>query len=313
MPPRDLGPQILILQAELESEIDRLKEKISQSSPNNSSSSSDNKASAHTFRVLRRKDVDIGGTLDVGAWGSVSSGKFRGGRVAVKQPHRSLMHENTVERMKREASNMARVHHPNLVSFIGANFACDDNKQLPFIVIELMDCNLRTAYKKKKGLTQRQMADVFKDVAYALHYLHSLREPIVHRDLSAPNILLKSLPNDRFLAKVSDFGSANEERRATTAGEGAIIYSAPESFPPADQSRPRARQTTKVDSYSFGILVCEVVACRMPDEEHLEEMVRGVAKKWKAIHGLILKCIIKYSPEERPSMADILYSLRCEI
>ena len=100
---------------------------------------------------------------------------------------------------------MASTHHPNLITFIGANF---DHGKLPMIVMELMEANLWATYKRTE-LTKDQMVSIFKDVAYALQYLHEFREPIIHRDLSAPNVLLKSLPDDRFVAKVGNFSSAN--------------------------------------------------------------------------------------------------------
>ncbi len=144
---------------------------------------------------------------------------------------------------------MARVHHPNIVTFIGAVF--DDNP-VPMIITELMDMNLRFAYKKI-AFTKDQMMDIFQDIAYALHY------PIIHRDLIAPNVLLNSLPQaqGQYVAKVTDFGSANLEKLSKTSGEGAIIYSAPEMFPPTDRRVSRhVKQTVKVDSFSYGAYHC---------------------------------------------------------
>ena len=245
----------------------------------------------------------IRGVLAGGAWGTVSTGELRGCQVAIKQPHQWIMHETTVERMKREASNMARMHHPNLVTFIGANF---DEGKLPMIIIELMEANLRATYTV---LTKDQMLSIFKDVAYALHYLHEFREPLIHRDLTAPNVLLKSLPDNKYIAKVCDFGSANLEKLADTSAEGAIIYSAPESFPPVDSARPRYKQTVKMDSYSYGILLCEVVNRKLPSGDHRDEMVGAMAGKWRSMHELTLRCI-KFDPDERPMMTEILEYLR---
>ena len=161
-------------------------------------------------------------------------------------------------------------------------------------------------------LTRYQMISIFKDVAYGVHYLHSLREPLIHRDLSSPNVLLNSLPDGRFLAKVSDFGSSNLAKLAKTAGEGAIIYSAPESFPVMDASKPRPKQTVKMDTYSFGILLCEVVNCRLPESEHWNQMLAVVARQWNSMHGLIVRCT-KHDPMERPTMRDILNHLQYEV
>ena len=203
---------------------------------------------------------------------------------------------------------MARVHHPNFVTFIGANF--DDGK-LPFIVIEFMEANLRGTYEKRP-LTRHQMISIFKDVAYALHYLHSLKEPLIHRDLSSPNILLNPLPGDRFLAKVSDFGSSNLEKFAITAAEGAPIYSAPESFQVLDASCPNPKQTVKMDTYSYGVLLCEVVNRRLPRDGDCWDKMLTVARQWEQVYALIVECT-KSDPAQRPTMRDVINHLKYKV
>jgi serine/threonine protein kinase len=258
-----------------------------------------------TFQALKRADIVIKGVLDRGGWGQVSVGKYHGCKVAIKQPHEWIMHETLVTRMKREATNMAKMHHPNLVTFIGAIF---DDKS-PIIVVELMDANLRVTYEKTT-LTKDQMLSIFKDVAYALHHLHEFREPIIHRDLSAPNVLLKFLPGNRYTAKVGDFGSSNIARLASTRAEGAIIYSAPESFPSMDENEPAPqKQTVKMDSYSYGVLLCEVFNRKMPDTDSRKAMMEAMAGKWRSMHGLVLRCV-KHDATQRPTMVEILHLLR---
>ena len=247
------------------------------------------------FQAVNRVDVVIESEIGCGGWATVRAGKYLGSVVAIKQPHQMIMQQSTVDRMKREASNMARMHHPNLVTFIGAVF--DDG--LPMVITELMEANLRATYNAT-NLTEEQNFSIFKDVAYALHYLHEFRDPIIHRDVSAPNVLLNSLPGNRYIAKVSDFGSANLEKRAFTGGEGAIIYSAPESFP---DMFPKVKQTVKMDSYSYGVLLCEVVSRKFPS--NLDEMVGAMTGKWR---DLVVRCI-KHDPKERPTMAEILRQL----
>ena len=53
--------------------------------------------------------------------------------------------------------------------------------------------DLRSAYKEQN--LSSSLISIFRDVAYALHYLHQHRQPIIHRDVSAPNVLLKTLQN----------------------------------------------------------------------------------------------------------------------
>ena len=50
---------------------------------------------------------------------------------------------------------------------------------------------------------------------------------------------------------------------------------APETFPHLDlQVRP-APQTTKLDVYSYGILLCEVATCQFPDPVKYNDVTAG--------------------------------------
>ncbi len=257
---------------------------------------------------INRNDVMRTRTLGGGAWGLVYEGWYNGHAVAIKEPHLALMSEDTNKRMEREINIMASVQHPNLVRFIGA--VMDEDTALlklpPLLVTELMDIDLRSAYQKN-DLGSNKLS-IFQDVAYALHYLHEHQEPIIHRDVSAPNVLLKALPNDSWQAKLSDFGSANIARFSKTAAEGAIIYSAPETFPSLDPRKPLAKQTTKIDTFSFGILICEVITCTMPSPETRLCIIESVRSSWRAMYKLVIECV-RERAEERPSMAYILKAL----
>ena len=242
-----------------------------------------------------------------GAWGVVYSGSFQGQPVAIKHAHRDLLHVATIDMLKREVMIMANIQHPNLVRFVGAVFddAVERGLDTPIIVSELMDMNLRTAYKQLN--ISSSLISIFQDVAYALHYLHQHSQPIIHRDVSAPNVLLKSLRSGGYQAKVSDFGSANLVKQSTTAGAGAIVYCAPEMFPNEDITAPPQPQTTKVDVFSYGILLLEVIVREIPYPATRYTMLQQVNHKlkWKLMHDLIVHCT-KPCPSDRPAMTDIL-------
>ena len=256
-----------------------------------------------------RSDVRVVKEIGVGAWGSVSEGKYKGQPVAVKQPHRAILTPPIVERLRREVQIMAQVRHPNLVRFIAAVF--DDKvqrlKEPPMIVLELLDMNLRAAYER--GVVGASQIPIFRDVAYGLHYLHEHQDPIIHRDISSPNVLLEALPQGAWKAKVSDFGSANLEKRSKTAAEGAIIYSAPETFPHTDPTTLPPPQTTKIDVFSYGILLCEVITKQLPeDPTKYRSMLQQVQSQWPYMYDLIVSCT-KRDPNERPTMAQVLDQL----
>ncbi len=173
------------------------------------------------FWQVSAEDVSIreNEILGRGAWGYVAKGTFRGTTVAVKQVYPEILRQTTLDRIRREIRTMAQIRHPNLVLFVAAVL----NEQTgPIIITELLDISLRSAYDDNRvGPNKRR---IFGDISSALVYLHRQREPIIHRDVSSANVLLLSLHNNKWLAKLSDFGSANLARYATTPGEGAILY-----------------------------------------------------------------------------------------
>jgi len=77
--------------------------------------------------------------------------------------------------------------------------------------------------------------------------------PIIHRDIKASNILL----TEKLRAKVADFGFAQVAAHISTQVKGTAGYLDPEYL--------RTYQLTeKSDTYSFGVLLVELVTGRRP-------------------------------------------------
>ena len=258
------------------------------------------------FWIVARHHVTVlEKSLGGGAWGYVKEGKFRGQKVAVKCIHETIITDQTIKRVYREICSMVQLRHPNLVLFIAAVL---DDQGGPMIITELLDTTLRKAYEDSL-LNMAQCMDIFRDVACALCYLHELEAPIIHRDVSSSNVLLKAMAKDQWKAKLSDFGSANWAKEASTMGEGAIVYTAPEAYPIHPSLRHTLPpQTTKIDVYSYGILLCEVTLREFPSTEHLNEMQEQLKTKHVLLHSLVHKCT-QDDPVERPAMATVLEEL----
>ena len=142
--------------------------------------------------------------LGTGGWGYVTEATYRGRRVAAKCLHEEIVSPHNQELFAKEMKISARCRHCNLIEFIGA---VPDHPAI--IVIELMDftCTLRAALANRRA-TPNHFLPISTDVAQGLLYLHSIQpHPLIHRDVSAPNVLLKVADNG-WIAKLSDLSSA---------------------------------------------------------------------------------------------------------
>jgi hypothetical protein len=237
--------------------------------------------------------------LGTGAWGYVVEGAFRGQSVAVKCLHSLIQQPHFLQIVRREVEIMAQLRHPHLLLFIAVVL---DNPSGPLIITERLDTTLRRSYELGQ-LQESNIVSVFRDVASALNYLHLQRPTIIHRDVSSANILLEKKSRELWRAKLSDFGSANLMRRCSTVGPGAIVYAAPEV-----RTESGIPQTPKVDVYSFGVLLAEVLLCQFPSVEEFPAMLDTVKVVWPRAYPLVCSCT-RERPVDRPTTASVLGQL----
>ena len=247
--------------------------------------------------VIKREEVVMTNeVVGTGGWGEVKVAMFRGLRVVAKNLHGAVISEFNLQHFHREMSMAAIVRHPNLLQFIGAV-----TEGTPIILTELMPTNLRSQLECAR-LPRKQILSISRDLSLALNYLHLFRpDPIIHRDISSSNVLLEPTPTG-WRAKVSDFGSANFRSLTTTAGPGNPVYSAPESRFPDDHS-------PKMDVFSYGVLLIEMVLHRSPGITTTEKNRQVSEIQWTAMSSLIRQCLSQ-SPFERPNMEYVLTALR---
>ena len=249
--------------------------------------------------VIEREEIQM--TQEVvgrGGWGEVKVGVFRGTRVAVKCLYELILSQYNLELFSREMDIASRVRHPNLLQFIGATRVGN-----PMIVAELMPTSLRKEMDKNP-LTRPQILGISRDVASALNYLHLWRpEPILHRDVGSPNVLLEPSGHNQWKGKLSDYGSANIQHQiSSTVGPGNPAYAAPESRYPNDHS-------PAMDVYSFGVLLMEMVVHRPPPPTTREKdaLIRTI--QWAPMKALIQSCT-QEGKEQRPTTSNVLQELR---
>ena len=244
--------------------------------------------------VVDRQEVELTGEeLGRGGWAVVKVAHFRGQRVAAKCLHGQIISPYNRRIFQREMQIADRIRHPNLLQFLGATLEGE-----PLIVTELMPTSLR-AVLGQRALSRGQVVSIGRDVASALNYLHLMKpDPVLHRDISSANVLLEPSGTDNsWKAKVSDYGSANYQLQLGTVGPGSPAYAAPEANNPA-------RQSPKMDVFSYGVLLLEMASREMPEgAERRRELLREMG--WPAMEGLVRECT-REEQEGRPTMAVVL-------
>ena len=245
--------------------------------------------------VVERGEIQLTGPeLGRGGWATVSVATFRGVQVAAKLIHDEIVSPYNIQLFKREMNMASRIRHPNLLQFIGATLEGE-----MVILTELMPTSLRKELKKQ-AILPKHVNMISLDVAGALNYLHLMRpRPLIHRDISSANVLLESLSNSRWKAKVSDYGSVNLLQRLDTICPGNPSYAAPEANNPNQQS-------TKMDIFSFGILLLEMLAGEFPDMDERGRLLDKI--RHQPLLSLVQRCL-KVRKEDRPNASDIISEL----
>ena len=244
--------------------------------------------------VVSHDQFTIGREIGRGAWASVHETTFRGAKVAAKRLHDRITSPDTIELFHREMEMALHCQHQNIVTFLGVTL-----ENHPVILMELMDISLRSAYERG-NVKYQQVLKIFYDIASALHFLHTRPDPVIHRDVSSANVLLKACGNEKWLAKLGDLGTAKLQQYCTTPGPGALAYAAPEVADPK-------RHSTKMDVYSFGILVVEVLTKTLPFQ-NLNTLTVQVQQQFPQYHQLVTNCTNQQS-SGRPTMYDVIGQL----
>ncbi len=110
-------------------------------------------------------------------------------------------------RFQREAQACGRLRHPNIVNVTDFGIAVAGRRQIPYLVMELLDGETLSAFQQAHPRPALPLvADLLDQVSLALDEAH--RHGVVHRDLKPDNLWLE--PNGRggYTVKVLDFGVA---------------------------------------------------------------------------------------------------------
>jgi len=269
--------------------------------------------------------------LGRGAYGVVYKVRYKGRICAAKMIHPALVEhqvgsrerETVINSFLRECGHCRQLCHENIVEFLGICYQL--LSEIPVMVMEMMDESLTKYIGRKSPLevTCPSKISILLDVTRGLSYLHSQQPPVVHRDLSPNNILLKgsTKPGETLVAKIGDLGVAKaikvDSKITQTKTPGTIAFMPPEA------TNDKAKYGISLDVFSFGGIVLFVATHEWPEPTNLTEMdpETGILTAFKEVERrqsyldkmkeememlkpLVVSCLDN-NPKRRPAIEDI--------
>ena len=268
-----------------------------------------------------------------GSYGSVVELEIPGAKCAAKKIHDFFLDpkrmpregiEKTSSEFVRECQLMSTLRHPHIVQFLGVCFL--PGSRMPALVMEKLLSGLHEILdpepppRTKAYIPLSLKCSVLHDVASGLSFLHSHTPPIIHRDLSARNVLLSV----GMVAKIADLGMARivpSLRAATmTKAPGASIYMPPEALEDV------SKYDITIDIFSIGVLAIFVLSQTFPkplaaaymdarrrmvgrtELERRGEYVQQIQRQLREDHPLIkmIQRCLSNLPEDRPTVDLVL-------
>lgn len=302
------------------------------------------------LRPFILSNVRLTGTrIGAGSYGSVEEVTVPGAICAAKKIHDIFQDRSEIpsadilkasNRFVKECQLMSTLRHPHIVQFLGVCFF--PGSRLPVLVMErLLTClhNLLDPEvdpppppeTPKPYFPLGLKCSILHNVASGIAFLHGRTPPIIHRDLSARNILL----NSAMVAKIADLGVARIFPRMRTAATmtkapGAGIYMPPEALEPkSEDEEESSKYDVSIDIFSFGVVSiftlsqtfpCNLLAPTYRDErkrvvgrtelERRNKYMKMIYSQLREKHPLlemIEKCLD--FAEDRPSIHEVLHLL----
>ncbi|MBA0782528.1 hypothetical protein Gotri_000403 [Gossypium trilobum] len=252
-----------------------------------------------SYEELKNITKNFSNKLGEGGFGSVFHGILPlGSDVAVKhQFNIGAVNKSFIA----EVQTIGSIHHYNLVSLVG--FCAESSNRL--LVYEYMANGSldRWIFNQNRDLALgwQIRRKIILDIAKGLAYLHEeCNQKIIHLDIKPQNILL----DENFNAKISDFGLSKligkDQSRVITAMRGTPGYMAPEWL--------SSCITEKVDVYSFGIVVLEILCGRRNvDVSQQEEDMHllGLFRR-KQEEGQLMDLVDKCSDDMQSNAAEVV-------
>lgn len=156
-----------------------------------------------------------------------------------------------LERFENEARILKHLDHDQIVKLI--DFFVEDHRS--YLVLEHIEGkSLKQIVEEKGPFSEKEVVGLVKQMCTMLHYMHGLSPPVVHRDFTPDNLILR--PDGKL--KLVDFNVAQQtDSTATGTVVGKHSYLPPEQF--------RGTPVPQSDLYSLGATLHYLLTGKDPE------------------------------------------------
>ena len=262
------------------------------------------------------KDVE---ELDSGAYGIVFKVTVNKLPCMAKRLHKVLIKGVSVQgrasiqkKFRDECVLLSKLNHPNIVHFVGVYYG--ESRGDLMLIMERLHSDVATFVETHPNIPISIKVSILLDVSYGLLYLHGQTPPIVHRDLTAPNVLLTS----DLRAKIADLGVSkvlsDPLMIKQTTVPGNAYYMAPET------KFANPRYDVLIDIFALGHLALHISIQEWPkvfkveNYRSVEPEKMEIAERRKALeegmgkdhslYQLAMSCL-QDNPKCRPSTTEL--------
>ena len=252
------------------------------------------KSSILNHRYILGEKIGEGGLSSVYQASDVYCQFFKDNRnIVVKIPSDELSVKLDIEAfIYSEYSILVELKHENIVRVL--DFGIDDDKHLPYIVMEKLDGDLLSNISLHK-LTKEMKMNIAMSLSSALSYIH--KKDIVHADINPTNIMVSSSGN----VNIFDFGISknlvtdkNFSLSYKKANAYNPIYSAPEIHGGKSPSK-------KTDLFSLACVLYELYTNELPfKKSSIELKKKNLSKQQLSKIPLLQRAWFKKALQHRP-------------